>query len=102
MENIDLLKEIKSKLETVIVRLEEVANIRSSKIEWLTGKEVCVILGISSRTLQNYRDLGKIGFAKIGRKTYYKTNDVESLIEEHFYPKHRVGGSLFKRVDKTD
>ena len=38
--------------------------------EWLSGREVCALLGISIRSLQNYRDSGKLGYSQIGNKLY--------------------------------
>jgi len=51
--------------------------------KWLTGEEICRILGISKRTLQNYRDQRRISFYQLGRKIYYKATDVDDLIERH-------------------
>lgn len=50
--------------------------------EWLSGREVCALLGISIRSLQNYRDSGKLGYSQIGNKLYYKSADIERLIAE--------------------
>ena len=50
--------------------------------EWLSGREVCALLGISIRSLQNYRDSGKLGYSQIGNKLYYKSADIERLIVE--------------------
>lgn len=50
--------------------------------EWLSGREVCALLGISIRSLQNYRDSGKLGYSQIGNKLYYKFADIERLIAE--------------------
>ncbi|HEY1056453.1 MAG TPA: helix-turn-helix domain-containing protein, partial [Emticicia sp.] len=47
--------------------------------DWLTGEEVIELLDISSRTLQNYRDRGILGFSAVGKKLYYKRIDVEQL-----------------------
>ena len=50
--------------------------------EWLSGREVCALLGISIRSLQNYRDSGKLGYSQIGNKLYYKSTDIERLVAE--------------------
>lgn len=50
--------------------------------KWLSGREVCALLGISIRSLQNYRDSGKLGYSQIGNKLYYKSADIERLIAE--------------------
>ncbi|WP_349832338.1 helix-turn-helix domain-containing protein, partial [Bacteroides fragilis] len=41
-----------------------------------------VLLGISIRSLQNYRDSGKLGYSQIGNKLYYKSADIERLVAE--------------------
>jgi predicted site-specific integrase-resolvase len=38
------------------------------------------LLRISTRTLQSYRDEGKLNFSQIGNKIYYKVSDVEKLL----------------------
>lgn len=50
--------------------------------EWLDNQEVCLLLGISLRTLQNYRDKGLVPYSQIGHKCYYKAIDIERFLEE--------------------
>lgn len=42
----------------------------------LTNREVCLLLRISFRTLQNWRDTGKIPFIQIKGKILYKESDI--------------------------
>ena len=42
--------------------------------------DVCRILNISKRTLQDYRDSSVLPFIQIGHKCYYKREDVEALL----------------------
>ncbi len=51
---------------------------------WLDGEEVKKILGISTRTLQNYRTNGVIGYSKFGKKVYYKAIEINSLLEDNY------------------
>ena len=48
--------------------------------EWLSSREGGALFGISLRSLQNYRDSGKLGYSQIGNKIYYKAADIERLI----------------------
>ena len=48
--------------------------------EWLDNEAVCRRLGISKRTLQSYRDTGKIPFSMIGHKCYYKESDIMEIL----------------------
>lgn len=52
--------------------------------KWLTSEEVCHLLRISTRTLQNYRDNGVLPFAQIGRKIYYKASDIQEYLTRHY------------------
>ena len=53
---------------------------------YLTGEEVCSQLRLSTRTLQEYRNLGTLPFYKIGRKILYKQSDIQPMLERHYYP----------------
>ena len=50
--------------------------------KWLTGEEVCAILKISPRSLQTMRSKHKICYAKMGRKFYYRPEEVELVIKQ--------------------
>lgn len=55
---------------------------RNKTIEdWLDNQDVCLMLNISPRTLQSYRDTGKISFSQINHKIYYKPVDIEKLLK---------------------
>lgn len=51
---------------------------------WLDNKEVCDILRISKRQLQNYRDQGVLPFSQFGNKIYYRWKDVEEHLMRHY------------------
>lgn len=44
--------------------------------KYLTNREVCQLLRISSRTLQNWRDTGKIPFIQLKGKILYKESEI--------------------------
>jgi carbamoylphosphate synthase small subunit len=48
--------------------------------KWLDNQDVCLILNISKRTLQTYRDNGTLPYSQINHKIYYKPNDIELVI----------------------
>ena len=49
--------------------------------EWMDNQEVCDRLRISPRTLQTLRDNGTLAYSQISHKTYYKPEDVESIMK---------------------
>lgn len=58
------------------------ARIIYSKDKWLDNQDVCELLNISKRSLQYYRNCGKLSFSQINNKCYYKVADVEKLLKE--------------------
>ena len=53
---------------------------------YLTGEEVCSLLRLSTRTLQDYRDSGTIAYCKIRGKILYRQSDIQAMLERHYYP----------------
>lgn len=58
---------------------------------YLTGEEVCSQLRLSTRTLQEYRNLGTLPFYKIGGKILYKQSDIQTMLERHYNPIPQTG-----------
>lgn len=52
---------------------------------YLTNNDVANILHISLRTLQDWRDNGRIAYIQISGKVLYKESDVRKLLEEHYF-----------------
>ena len=62
-------------------RIESLCNAHTQKVEnWLDSQEVCLLLGVSKRTLQYYRSSGRLAYSQIGSKIYYKSADIEKII----------------------
>ena len=49
--------------------------------KWLDNQEVCLMMKITKRTLQTYKDKGLLPYSKLNRKNYYKRSDVQALLE---------------------
>ena len=74
-----LLGSIK-KAATEIRTIAEECTINS---EWIENGELAEMLGLSKRQLQGYRERGVLGFSTIGRKIYYRRDEVEKLIKNN-------------------
>ncbi len=85
-EEYQLLNE---KINTIIELLNK--NDRSNPLTeiWLDISEVCILLKISKRTLQSYRDSRILPFSKIGGKIYFKALDIENHLKAHYNPSFR-------------
>ncbi len=55
-------------------------NRDKSMAKWLDNQDVCIILNISKRSLQTYRDNDTIPFTQIGHKIYYKSEDIDRIM----------------------
>ncbi len=56
---------------------------------YLTSEEVCLIFGLSKRSLQNYRDNRQIPYTSIGGKILYPQSSLYKLLEQHYMKAHR-------------
>ena len=54
--------------------------IRPKRTNGLTTKPCASVWASAKRTLQSYRDTGKIPFSMIGHKCYYKESDITELL----------------------
>ena len=54
---------------------------------WLDNQEVCEILGITTRTLQSYRENKLIRYSRVRHKVLYKQEEVERLLASSHHPK---------------
>jgi hypothetical protein len=52
-----------------------------------TNQEMMKIMGISKRTLQEWRDKNTISYSKVNSKFYYKLSDIQKLLNENYIPK---------------
>lgn len=52
---------------------------------FLTGREVCKILGLGLRTLQDYRERVHLAYYKIEGKIPYKLSDVLQMLENNYF-----------------
>lgn len=94
MEAIILSKE---QFTTMLNSLEEIkAKLEQKKDpeeNFIDNQEFLLLMKISKRTAQTWRDEGKISFAQVGNKIYYKMADVGELLQKHYVKAfNRKGG----------
>ena len=51
---------------------------------YLSGEDVCKLLHISKRTLQQYRDDNILPYIQIGGKIIYKETDILTILEQNY------------------
>lgn len=83
-------------------RAMDIKEIAKTPLEdWIDNYDVMKMLHISRRTLQTLRSNGKIRFSKIGRKIYYRRQDIQNMLAENYtmFEIHNEYGK--KREKKT-
>jgi RNA-binding protein YhbY len=78
----EVINQINQKLDEIIKisfvnKADELGN------KWLNNEQVKELLGVSTRTLQNYRDQLVIPFSQHGKKIYYSKADIEKYMNDH-------------------
>jgi len=73
---------IKNRMEDFCKRIKAICKQPNEDKKWLDNQDVCLLLNISLRTLQNYRDKGILPYFQIGYKCYYKSSDIEALLNK--------------------
>lgn len=75
-------EEMKEKFNRFSGHLQELCSRYrpSEKMNWLDNADVCEKLNVSKRTLQTYRDSGRLAYSQINHKLYYRLEDVEAFL----------------------
>ncbi|MGU9937324.1 helix-turn-helix domain-containing protein [Elizabethkingia anophelis] len=91
------MKQIGNSNEDMLALLETVVGIKNELLYireyfhpllkgeiYLSGEQVCQMLHISKRTLQQYRDDGLIPFIKLERKILFRESDIVKVLEDNY------------------
>ncbi len=73
---------IKERFEAFAKQIKQWCGVNKPNDNWLDNQDVCTLLNISKRTLQYYRNTGKISFSQVNNKCYYKASDIEKLLND--------------------
>lgn len=73
---------MRQRFDNFVKQIEKLCENTQLSDTWMDSTEVCLLLQTSPRTLQSYRDNGILPYSQIGRKSYYKTTDIEQLISQ--------------------
>jgi len=68
------------------VKTKLVQNVDPKNV-FFDNQEFLLLMNISTRTAQMWRDKGFIGFSQLGNKIYYRLEDILSLLNENYNPK---------------
>ncbi|ANI89808.1 DNA-binding protein [Arachidicoccus ginsenosidimutans] len=76
----EMITQLKKRIEIILKNYRPVMD---GEI-YLSGEDVCRLLHISKRTLQQYRDDNILPFVQIGGKIIYKESDILTVLEQNY------------------
>jgi len=85
IEQQEMITQLRSRIEQILKNYRPVMN---GEI-YLSGEDVCKLLHISKRTLQQYRDDNILPYIQIGGKIIYKETDLLDILEQN-YIRHKL------------
>jgi excisionase family DNA binding protein len=59
---------------------QKITPTKSSELQIFDNDKAAQLLGVTKRTLQKYRDQGKISFIQEGNKIWYRLSDIEEFL----------------------
>jgi len=83
MNNNNEFQQIMDKLEQIEAMLEKLTTKKDSlkTEELMDNYDMCVLLGITKRTLQRYRQKGVVPYYMMKGKPYYKPAEVQECLK---------------------
>jgi len=70
----------------LVKQLKQVYKPTFNGEKYLSNAEVCSMLKITSRTLQEYRDIGLIPYIALPGKFLYRESDILQVMEDNYVP----------------
>jgi hypothetical protein len=94
MSNELITKENNERIKSFFLSLDRLASVMERLFasrkptlngeSFYTDKELAKKLKLSQRSLQDYRNEGRIPYIKLGGKILYKSSDIEKLLEDGY------------------
>jgi hypothetical protein len=79
----ELLKQFTSRLDGIEKKIDRLVKIKDvmDGDNLLDNQDMCLLLGITKRSLARYRQKKLIRYYQIDRKTYYKASEVQEFLK---------------------
>lgn len=99
-ENFDKwMEKLSKKLAEIRQDLKSLINtdtVLDENEKLLDNQDLAFLLKVSFRTLQRYRANGTLPYFNIGRKTYYRANDIRTFVRE------RADSQTYKQFERAN
>ena len=64
--------------------------------QWINTEAAADFLGVTTRTIANYRGRGMIPFSQVGRIIRYRLDDLHVFLMEHYVQPNNRGGHRYE------
>lgn len=91
-KNNERVKRYFAALERISGAMERLFTLKKPSIageSFYTDRDLSEKLKISRRSLQDYRNEGRIPFIRLGGKVLYRASDIDKLLDENYREKFR-------------
>lgn len=81
-----ILEGMRREMETMNKSFAQICKTHAQVLseEWITKDQAMATLKISARTLENLKKNGLLPFSKVNGLIYFKTIDIENLLNKHY------------------
>ena len=85
MDSSNEFQQIMNKLDAMDRKLDRMTRVKDAMDgdKLLDNHDMCMLVGVTKRTLQRYRQLEKVTYYKIDGKTYYKSSEIQDFLKRH-------------------
>ena len=82
-ENKSEFQQIIEKLEKIETAINRISGQKESQIKekLLDNSDMCLLLGVTKRTIQRYRQKGVVPYYMMHGKSYYKASEVQECLK---------------------
>jgi len=92
----EMITQLRNRIESILKNYRPVMN---GEI-YLSGEDVCKLLHISKRTLQQYRDDNILPYIQIGGKIIYKESDILTILEQNYISQKIISQSVVSLCER--
>ena len=78
-------QQIMDRLDTMDKKLDRMIRVKNAMDgdKLLDNHDMCILLGVTKRTLQRYRQLKKVIYYRLDGKTYYKASEIQEFLKRY-------------------
>ena len=86
-DNVEIILKRLDKQVALIVAQMKLGGKLDTEVVFFDNQEFMILMNISKRTAQEWRNKDIIKFSQVGNKIYYKLSDIQKLLNDNYNSK---------------